>query len=61
MAISMVIEKPYCDWISVAMRDKRKGFIWLCRECRARGKGRKVPKCPCVKIEIGKLDGGAGE
>lgn len=51
--MALTIDRPYCDWVSLPMRDRRKGFIWLCRECKHRGKGRIVPKCPCVKIEIG--------
>lgn len=48
----MEIQQPYCDWISVPFKDKRKGKMWMCRECGASGKSREVPKCPCVPIHV---------
>ena len=46
------ILRPYCDWISVAFKDKRKGAVWMCKECGAMGKGKNVPPCPCKPIAI---------
>jgi rubrerythrin len=46
------IARPYCDWISVAHRDKRRGKVWLCHACGHMEKGKEVPKCPCKPMEI---------
>jgi hypothetical protein len=48
----MKIAQPYCDWITLPFKDKRRGSLWHCRECGASGGGRKVPKCPCREIEL---------
>jgi len=51
------IAQPYCDWISLASKDRRRGKIWLCKECGHQGKGREVPKCPCAPIKLGDAPG----
>lgn len=48
----MKIERPYCDWIAVKFKDRRKGSMWLCRECGHRGNSKNVPLCPCKPIEM---------
>jgi hypothetical protein len=48
----MEIRQPYCDWIAIKHRDKRRGSMWLCKECGHHGMGKSVPKCPCKPINI---------
>lgn len=46
------IARPYCDWIAVKFKDRRRGAMWLCKECGHKGKGKSVPACPCEPIKI---------
>lgn len=48
----MIIDAPYCDWVSLANKDKRKAKIWLCKECGYMTKRMGVPACPCKPIVI---------
>lgn len=50
----ITIAQPYCDWIYVANKDKRKAKMWLCKACGHTGKARDVPECPCQPISIGR-------
>jgi hypothetical protein len=49
----MKIDKPACDWVAMAFKNRSLGFYWLCRSCGARGKGKITPACPCTQIIIG--------
>lgn len=53
--IAMEIQQPYCDWIAIKFKDGRRGFMWLCKECGHRGKGKNVPECQCKTISLADL------
>lgn len=57
----LTISKPYCDWLSVAFKDKRRGKMWSCQACGHRGKGKQVPACPCEQIEVSILSSLSGD
>ena len=48
----MKIARLYCDWAKMAFKDKRRGYLWFCKECRKRGMGKNPPACPSQEFTI---------
>lgn len=50
ISIADFLRTDRCDWVGVRFKDRRRGKMWLCRACGARGLGRKEPGCPAKAI-----------
>lgn len=49
---SVRIDPPACDWNAMPLKDKRKGFFWLCKTCGFKTTGRAQPICQCKPIFV---------
>ena len=49
---SVRIDPPACDWNAMPLKDKRKGFFWLCKACGFKTTGRAQPICQCKPIFV---------
>ena len=50
--MTLVIDKPECDWAALPFKKKHLGSVYRCRACGHWGKGKTPPECPCKPIEV---------